>query len=155
MPNDNPVIPQWDQLPALPWKDKIAYLTYRFLQLPQTDCPVEHLFKGGWYYRTMRIPAGTLFLGRAHRVGHEVQLLEGSGELITEQGKLMIEAPYAVVTSPGHHIVFHAITDVVGRTVHPDTGERDIETLEKDIFEPVEILQQLGQAIHQRLTCQA
>jgi len=145
------VIPQWDQLPEMPWKDKVAYLTYRFLQLPQTECPVEHLFQGGWYYRTMRIPAGTLFIGRAHRLGHEVQLLAGAGELIMPDGKQRIEAPFAITTKPGHHVVFHALTHVLGRTVHPDIDERDIQRLEDLIFESVESLSALGQTVHQRL----
>lgn len=152
---DDALIPRWDQLPDLTWKEKIAYMTWRFLQLEQTSCPVEHLFKDGKYYRTMRIPAGTLFIGRAHRYGHEVQLLEGTVRLITEQGDQLRESPDAMRTVPGFHTVFEAITDVVGRTVHPDSGERDLDKLEMQIFEPVDELSALGSTIHQRLTCQA
>jgi len=43
----------------------------------------------------------------------------------------------------------------VGRTVHPDSGERDLDKLEMQIFEPVDELSTLGSTIHQRLTCQA
>jgi hypothetical protein len=146
--------PDVDRL-DLTWTEKLAYMTWQFLQLPQSETPVEHEWRDGRYYRTMRIPKDTLFIGRAHRMGHEVQLLEGAVELIFPAGKEYREAPDAMRTVPGFHTVFRALTDVVGRTVHPDTGERDIETLEHQIFESTESLVKLGESIHQRLTCQA
>jgi len=138
----------------LPWKERIALLAYRFLQLEQTESPVEHEWKDGKYFRTMRIPKDTLFIGRAHRHGHEVQLLSGTVELITEHGRQIRESPDAMITVPGFHTVFRTLSDVVGRTVHPDNGERSVEILEAQIFEPVEELRSLGESIHQRLICQ-
>lgn len=145
-------IPQWDQLPDLSWNDKIAYLTWKFLQHPQTECPVEHHFEHQLYVRDMHIPGGTLFLGRAHRYGHVCQLLKGTVVHIAESGHRTIEAPFEMFTTPGYHMVLYTLTDIVGRTVHANADEsRDTASLEEDIFEPVDALKDLGESIHQRL----
>lgn len=151
MPQDQ-LIPHWDQLPDLTWKEKIGYLTYEFLKLPQTPCPVEHLFEDGRYIREMRIPAGTLFLGRAHRYGHLCELLEGSVMHISEDSKRVVDAPFSLHTTPGYHMVMYTLTDVVGRTVHPNPSDsRDTQALEDDIFESTESLKELGREVHEKL----
>lgn len=150
------IIPMWDQLPSMSWRDKVALLTFQFLQTPQIDCPVTHSFDDyETYTRDMLIPADTLFLGRAHRHGHECQLLSGSLIHISPQGKRAIEAPFTMFTTPGYHMVLYAVTDCLGRTVHPNPANvRDTEWLENDIFEPAETLRALGEQIHKMLTCQ-
>ena len=146
-------IPQWDQLPELSFREKVAYLGHFFLQLPQTEAPVEHIFGHQMYIREMRIPKGMIFLGRQHLKGHECTLISGSLIWVTPAGRRYVEAPFTVHTEPGTHMVFYAITDIVGQTVHPNpTESRDVEQLEKEIFEPFEAIQQLGQSLHLRLT---
>ena len=141
------------QLPSeWSWKEKLAYLTVKFLEFPQTECPMEHRFENGHYYRTMRIPAGTLFIGRPHKVGHEVQLLEGQVALLYPTHQEIHTAYDSMHTVPGYQTVFHALTDVLGRTVHPDTGERDLDKREAEIFEPVDELIALGHTVRKRLT---
>src|SRR5713226_7262737 len=96
------LIPQWDQVPArLSWKEKVAYVAYQLSLMPQSPTPVEHIFATGVYIREMRILAGTLFVGRAHRFGHICQLVEGSVILINENGKVRLDAPAQVTTVPG------------------------------------------------------
>lgn len=146
------LIPHWDQLPNLTWKEKVGYLTYQFLKLEQAECPVSHQFLGKTYTRTMLIPAGTLFLGREHRYGHLCELIEGSVIYITPEGRREVSAPYAVHTKPGDHMVLYALTDVVGRTSHPNPENwTDVQKLEDDIFDSVESLRALGQSVHERL----
>lgn len=141
-----------DKLPTLSWHEKVAYLTYRFLDLQQETCPVTHIFEPGKYIREMTIPKGTLFLGRAHRWGHECQLVSGEVMHITPDQKVHRKAPFSVTTIPGYHMVFLALTDVVGRTIHPNpTGSRDTEALEKQIFESVESLKQLGAEVNKQV----
>jgi hypothetical protein len=144
----NNLVPVIDTLPALSWKEKLAYLTYEFLKLEQTECPIKHIFENGNYIREMRIPAGTLFIGRAHRFGHECQLISGEVVHITPESRTLIKAPFRMHTIPGYHMVFQALTDIVGRTIHPNpVGIVDTEELEKQIFEPVENLRLLGEQI--------
>lgn len=141
----------WDNL-KLSWAEKLALLTYRFGMLPQRECPVTHEFLPGLYTRTMRIPAGTLFLGRAHIDGHKCELVEGSVLHITEHDRRVVHAPFSMVTTPGYQMVLFTLTDVVGRTVHPNPEEsRDTEWLERDIFQTQKELLKQGEAIHRRL----
>jgi hypothetical protein len=121
--------------------------------MAQTECAVEHRFEGQLYVRDMHIPAGTLFLGRAHRHGHVCQLLEGAVIHLSEQGRHRVEAPFEMFTTPGYHMVLYTLTDCLGRTVHPNPqGSTDTDALEADIFEPVDTLKELGSEIHKRLT---
>ena len=146
------VIPHWDAHPHLPWKDKVAYLAYEFSKLPQAPTPVEHTVGHGMYVRRMRIPAGTLFIGRAHRKGHECCLAKGSIILITSERKRRIDATTHVHTMPGFHMVLYALTDVVGETTHYNpTNSHDFEAMENDAFEPAETLIALGRSIAGRV----
>lgn len=141
------IIPVWDQL-DLAWHNKVAYLTYQFLKLPQMECPLEHIFEDEWYIREIIIPKETLFLGRAHRHGHECQLLTGAVVHISEGGKQVIEAPAKLHTQPGYHMVLYALEDCIGRSIHPNpTHSRDIDVLENEAFESVASLEERGAAI--------
>ena len=150
------LVPAWDGLPSLTWREKIAYLTVKFLELPQIECPVQHIFEDGLYIREMHIPAGTLFLGRAHLKGHEVRLLSGSVIHVQPDGtKAMLSPPFKTMTVPGYHAVFYAVTDIVGRTYHLNPGNRtNIEELENEAFELLENLKILGNQLVRRLSCQ-
>lgn len=120
--------------------------------MEQTECPVTHRFEQNLYVRDIRIPAGSLFIGRAHRHGHVCQLLEGSVIHITENGRGIVEAPFEMMTTPGYHVVLYALTDVLGRTVHPNpSNSRDIAALEAEFAEPVEELKALGEQVQRRL----
>lgn len=147
------MIKAWDQLPTLSFKEKIGYLAYKFLSLEQTACPVEHEFTEGTYTRTMKIPADTLFIGREHLLGHQCDLVEGEVIHVTPEGKkLRVSAPFTLHTPPGYHTVFYTLTDVVGRTVHPNpTNTKDTEALEASIFEPAATLTLLGEYVDKRL----
>jgi hypothetical protein len=143
----------WDGLPShLSWKEKVAFVGLRLLQLPQAGTSVEHSFGHGLYIRKMTIPARTVFLGRPHRHGHECTLLSGSVVLITPEGKRQIDAVKTIHTVPGFLMVLYALTDVVGQTVHPNpTDSHDTQALEDDIFESVESMVALGHQVAQGL----
>lgn len=134
------------------WEEKCAYWTYLTAKLPQSDTPVWHAFQSGEYLRMMQIPAGVLFVGRGHRHGHQIRLLEGSVILIEENGRTMRTAPDSIVSAPGYHTVVFTLTPVLGQTVHPDTGERNLDKLETAIFEPLDDMIALGESVYKRLT---
>jgi hypothetical protein len=150
-------VPSWDGAPTVfNWAEKIAYLAHKFQSFEQTSCPVEHLFAPGWYIRRMRIPAGTLFLGRKHNHGHAVVLVEGSAILITPQGKVRYDAPNAIETEAGFHAVAFILTDVVAETWHLNPGDgRDVDAHELDIFEPAAVLFERGRQLEEKLLCLA
>ena len=141
-----------DRRPELSWAEKLAYLTYQFYSETQISCPVEHIFTPGFYIREMRIPAHTLFIGRPHRHGHLVMLVEGKVLWIDEHFKKTVTAPFEVKTSVGYQAVFLALTDVVGKTIHPNpTDSKDVEALELEAFHPVQELLKTGETLFKRL----
>jgi len=147
------VIPRWDQLPDLTWTEKIAYVTHQMLKLAQTGCPLSHKFEPGLYIREIRVPAGTLLVGREHKRGHLSQLIEGSVVWITPTHRTLVEAPFFLHSGPGDHIVIYAVTDVYARTVHENADEcQDISTLEARHFGTADSLQKLGEVVERRLT---
>ena len=140
------------KLAPLTWKEKLAYIGVELLEQPQVETPVMHFFQPGWYIREMFIPAGTLFIGRGHRHGHECQLLSGTVLHITETERREVTAPFTMHSTPGYQMVLQAITDVLGRTVHPNPGNsRDIDMLEDDIFHSVDEFKMLGHMAHAKL----
>jgi hypothetical protein len=155
------IIPQWDNLPAISWKNKVALLTYETSKLKQTECPVTHIFEPGRYIREMRIPQGTLFFGREHLLGHECQLNEGALTLVAPDGKFTFTGFASIHSKPGFHSVFYTLTDCVCRTVHPNPSDsRDIDALEKTIFGSAQDLIEKGRLVSDSLkelekTCQA
>jgi len=146
-------IPGWDTLPDLTWSEKVALLTYRFLQLPQTETGIRHLFQDKLYIREIAIPPGVLVVGRVHKLGHEMQLLKGSLVLLGPDGySVGFQAPTSLRTGPGYQAVCFTLSNVVARTIHPNPEDvRDIEALEASIFESPESLVDLGSQIERRL----
>jgi hypothetical protein len=129
------MVPMWDNLPPLTWKDKVCLLTHISLQTPQIPAPLEHIFESGNYIREMRLPAGSFLTGREHLLGHEVQLLEGSAILLAPDGRFQFDAYASIMSKPGFHAVCYCITDIIARTVHPNPEDsRDVDALEKKWF---------------------
>lgn len=140
------------ELASLSWREKLAFIGVEMLGQPQTETPVMHFFQPGWYIREMFIPAGTIFLGREHRLGHECQLVSGTVLHITEAGRREVTAPFTLHSTPGYQMVLKALTDVIGRTVHPNPGDvRDIDALEDDIFRSVDEFKALGYLAREKL----
>lgn len=137
---------------GLTWTEKLAYLGYKFAQ--QSDdilrCPVTHHVQDGMYIREMTIPAGLMFVGRPHLLGHRCELVSGQLLLITQDAKTHMEAPAELVSRPGYMMCLYSKTDVVGRTYHPlDTfdwgvGLADIPAIERQLFGTVDELMRLG-----------
>jgi hypothetical protein len=131
--------------------EKLAYLIYRFHDLEQTECPLEHEFVDGKYIRRIRIPKGTLFIGRPHKLSHLIQLDRGAVIHVTERCRRLINAPFSMTSTPGYQVAALALTDIEARTVHPDFGERDIEVLEPMLFEPLDSVLALGKRVANRI----
>jgi hypothetical protein len=136
----------------LTWPQKVAYLAYQVSLVPQACMPVSHQFLDGQYIREMCIPAQTIFLGRVHRQGHLLELVQGEAYLVLPTGYVLKRAPDQLQTGPGFQAVAFTVSDVVVRSFHPDTGERDLLAWEEHLAESKESTLVLGQSIHQRLT---
>lgn len=147
-------IPLLDRLSGLEWTEKLGYLTLKFLQLSQIECPLKHEFQDGNYIREITIPQGSMLIGRPHIHGHQCDLISGTVIHVTEHERRKVDAPFSMHTTPGYQVVIYAMTDVVARTVHPNDGERDIATLEADIFGSIDEMIAVGRRVDSRLRYQ-
>lgn len=146
------MVPLWDQVPGLPWGDRVALVAYQMDRLGEPLPPVTHVFAPGIYIREMEIPKGTLFLGREHLQGHWVQLLEGSVTLLTPAGRQLVNAPAQIHTWPGYYMVVYTEEKIKCRSLHPNITElRDIKALEDLYFGSVEAILERGEDIHRSL----
>ena len=145
-------IDQIDALEPIAFAEKLAYLIYRFHELEQIECPLQHEFSDGKYIRRIQIPKGTLFIGRPHKMAHQIELDRGSVIHVTERCRRLIHAPFSMTSSPGYQVAALALTDIEARTIHPDFGETDIPTLESKLFDPLEIVLKLGERVSRRIS---
>jgi hypothetical protein len=135
-----------NKIPGLTWADKLAYLGYT-LQNDET-CPLTHQFEKGWYVREITIPAERVFIGRPHTHGHICKLVRGKIMHITEDARVIREAPYTLHSLPGYQVVLYSYTEVVGRTYHPNPDElRNVTVLENQIFMPLPKVLERGKTI--------
>lgn len=144
-------VPAIDELPDMPWRAKLAYLAYMFHGEPQPECPLEHILERGQYIRLIAIPKGVTFIGRAHKIGHQVDLLTGSVIHVRENCRRIIHAPFTLHTKPMDQVCAQTLTDITARTVHPDLGMTDIQELERIFFETTDELKSLGQKVAQHV----
>jgi len=141
---------------GLTWKEKLAYLGFKFAAASEGDSArvtLKHIFEPGMYIREMTIPAEMLFIGRPHLIGHRCELVSGRILLITEDAKTHLEAPAELWSKPGYMMCLYSKTDVVGRTYHPvpQTSGYAIHDLEAEIFGPIDELVALGQAVREKI----
>lgn len=126
---------------GLSWNDQLKYLIAEGQTAVQekTECPVTHHFEDGQYVREMLIPAGTWFIGRPHKLGHLCKLISGDLKIVTERGTVEKHVGDELVSVPGYMMVLYALTDVVGRTYHPNpSNSTDTDALEAEIFESLQ-----------------
>lgn len=139
--------------PGLSWHEKLAYLAHRWAPVTDTPieaCPVKHRFVGDTYIREIFVPAGTIFIGRPHRVGHRIEGISGRVVLYINGERRDFDGPFELYTNPGTQIAAHAITDHVARTYHP-AESRDADACEAAAFVAADEVLLLGSVVDQRL----
>jgi hypothetical protein len=100
--------------------------------------PLTHYFAPGMYLRSIRIPAGSLVVGKIHKEEHLVILLEGALRLYTEAGGLVeVHAPLVLRSPPGAKRAALALADTVWVTCHANpSNTQDLAQLEAAIITP-------------------
>lgn len=139
-----------DVSPGLSWKEKVAYLAHRFKDY-SIECPLSQWFEDDQYVREIEIPAGAYFIGREHTFGHLTQVYKGKMVFITETERRIVEPPFVMHTKPGFQMVCFTLTELVGRTYHPNSeGSKDMKALEDQFFKPAEEVFTLGRNVAER-----
>jgi hypothetical protein len=105
------------------------------LQMPQVDIKTEHTFGPGLYVRTITVPAGVTLVGKTHKTEHLFMVLKGDITLVTDEGRIRVQAPFQCVSKAGVKRAGYAHTETVCANVHI-TSETDLVKLEAQLIEP-------------------
>ncbi len=81
--------------------------------------------------RELHIPAGVYSTGKIHKTDHFGILLQGVRQMATEDGLVIIRAPYKTKILQGTKAAFYTLEDSIWMTIHPNPDdETDIPILE-------------------------
>lgn len=119
----------------IPNREQIERLQSEMALMPQAELKTDHYFNGGMYCRKVFRPAGTLIVGKVHKVDHLFMCVSGQIMAWTEQGMKTLNAGDVVESKAGTKRVTLALTDAIGITVHK-TDQTDLDLIEKELIEP-------------------
>jgi len=103
--------------------------------LTSDDFPLKHHFAPGVYVREMLLEKDRVVVGKIHRHDHIAMLIQGSAVVVSEQGRIEIEAPHIWNSKKGEKRAVYAIEDCIFVTVHP-TDETDLDKIEDEVIAP-------------------
>ena len=104
--------------------------------LPEVECPLQHVFAPGAYARTIFIPANSVIVGKIHKHAHLNILAQGSVIVVTEGGGIEhLTGPVTMVSPPGTKRGLRTLTDVVWTTIHL-TASTDLAEIEDEVIAP-------------------
>lgn len=95
--------------------------------------PLKHIFAPGAYGRQITVPARHWVIGKIHKHAHLNFVMKGRCVVLTEEGPMVIQAPYSFVSSPGTKRVVLALEELVWSTVHL-TNSTDLEEIEGEVI---------------------
>jgi hypothetical protein len=99
------------------------------------EVPIAHWFSPGVYAREMRVPAGTVVVGKIHKYAQLNILSAGDVSIYQEDEVARVQAPFTMVAPPGAKRVFFAHTDFVWTVIH-GTDEQDVDKIEEYFIAP-------------------
>jgi hypothetical protein len=115
-------------------REKLYALQKSIGDLPEIDCPLQHVFAPGAYARTIFIPQNGTLVGKIHKHAHLNILSMGMVSVLTESGGVEhLQGPVTMVSPPGTKRAVYAHTDVVWTTIHLTT-ETDLEKIEDEVI---------------------
>jgi len=116
-------------------RDKIAGFEKKLFELKgQIEIPIEHHFGKGVYAREMKMPAGSVLVGKIHKFENINILSAGEVSILSQDGgMLQVKAPFTLVAKAGAKRVFYAHSDVVWTVMH-GTNETDLEKIENEFI---------------------
>ena len=123
------------ELPKQVSREQIDRLQSEMVKMPQVELQTDHFFSPGMYCRRVFRPAGTLIVGKVHKLPHF--FLCAKGEIIawTEKGMKKLQAGDVVECQPGTKRVTLSTQDSIGVTIHK-TDKTDLDEIETELVEP-------------------
>ena len=125
-----------DELPV-PTRDQITRLQEAMVPIQSSQPDPRHFFAPGMYLRELVVPAGMLMVGKIHKHEHFLMVLKGRAEVISEFGRMVVEAGHISVSPAGVKRVVLALEDTQFVTVHVNKSDtQDLEIIEAEHIEP-------------------
>lgn len=98
-------------------------------EMPQVKCEEKHHFGPNIYIKEVTMPAGSVIIGKSHKIEHVCNMMSGRMIIVQEDGsKVELVAPTTFIGKPGRKVAY-IIETVVFQNIYA-TNETDIEKLE-------------------------
>jgi hypothetical protein len=129
-----------NQLVNLDHREKMASLEEAVLSSPDNidinklEC--HHYFSHGLYTRELHIPAGVVITGKIHRHSNVNILSKGKVIAVTDKGRVVLEAPYTLVSGELIKKAIYAIEDAVWINCLPWDKEPSVDLVEEEYIVP-------------------
>lgn len=131
------VLTDFENLPAMgleETRDFIALVEATAKQSEdQIEIPLDHYFSAGVYAREVKLPAGSLCVGKIHKKENLNILSSGEVSILSIEGVRRVKAPYTFVSPPGVKRVAYAHVDSTWTTIH-GTDSRDLDEIEDEFI---------------------
>lgn len=118
-------------------RDNILSIEDKIANLPGAMkgdcCHLDHQFVDGAYVRKIVMPKGLLGVSKIHKKTHPYFIMRGKVSVLTEEGMVVINAPYAGITKAGTKRVLYCHTEVEWITCHV-TESKDLEQIESEVI---------------------
>jgi hypothetical protein len=102
--------------------------------LPQVKLGLLHLFSVGYYARVLTIPAGTLLIGKVHKVTHAYSLVSGTMRITEGSDVYEVTGPSNGRSLAGTQRVGVALTECKYMTIH-QTNKTTLAEIEAEVIE--------------------
>lgn len=123
-----------DEPPTL---EKIKRLQDAMVPLQCEQPEPRHFFAPGMYLRELVVPAGMLIVGKIHKHEHFLMVLKGRAEVISEFGRMTVEAGHISISPAGVKRIVLALEDTQFVTVHVNKEDsHDLTVIEAEHIEP-------------------
>lgn len=110
-------------------QEKVNALYETAAAQPQIQCEEKHHFGPNIYIKEVTMPAGSLIIGKHHRMEHLCNMISGRMMILQEDGTTKeLVAPMTFVAKPGRKVAY-ILETVVFQNIY-STPETDIEKLE-------------------------
>ena len=103
-------------------------------KMPQIKCEEKHHFGPSIYIKEVTMPAGSVIIGKSHKIEHVCNMMSGHMIIVQEDGsRVELKAPMTFIGKPGRKVAY-IIETVVFQNIYA-TDETDIEKLENMFVE--------------------
>ena len=113
---------------------KVDSLLAQVQVMPQVECPEENFFGPNVYIKQVTMPAGSVIIGKSHKIEHICNMISGRMILVDSNGdKKELVAPMTFVSPKGRKVAY-IVETVVFQNIF-STNETDLDKLENMIVD--------------------